>query len=526
MIDTVPWANDLAAVVGEHGARIAVCDGADALTFAAMAGRAASLAALLHAAGVRHGEPVASSLRNSIDAVWVSVGLRLAGVAETPLNTAYSDAEKDYCVGLSGAKRVVTTAAQAPSFRALGCAVTVVEDVPASGGDLAALPAVPGAAWGRILFTSGTTGRPKAIVYTHASRWIGSLLQRAHFETMPGPGSAVLLMTPFVHGAGLLTQGFHDRGGTAWLLDGVDMPRVRDALDHGRVDHVFAPPTPLAKIVGAYDGRRIDGIRTIFCGTAPLLPSLYAKVRAVFGPVVRVTYGKTEIINPITVLPPAATDAYYAEPAQGDGVCVGWPGTGVEVQIRDETGAVLGVDAVGEVFLRGRHMYHGHLDEAGFHLPPGDGFHDTGDLGRIDSRGRLHLVGRLADVIKSGGYKIHPEEIERVLTGTAGTGAVSVVSLPSEYWGEIIVAVAETDDTMWPDRARAALAGTARFKHPRALLMVPDLPRNAQGKVMRRSVRDRILAEWRMVDGPYPSLERRSEPCVSAAPLKGASSDA
>lgn len=507
MIGTIPWAADLAAVVGEHGDRTAVHDGTRGITFTAMAERAARLAVELHREGVRPGEPVASSLRNSIDAVWVSVGLRIAGVAETPLNASYSADEKAYCIAIAGVKRVVTTAAQASAFRDLGCQVLAVEDVPDAPGDLSALPPVPGGAWGRILFTSGTTGRPKAIVYTHASRWIGSILQRAHFETMPGPGSAVLLMTPFVHGAGLLTQGFNDRGGTAYLLDGVDMARVRDALDNGRVDHIFAPPTPLAKIIGEYGDRRIEGIRTIFCGTAPLLPSLYAKARAMFGPVVRITYGKSEIINPITVLPPSATDAYYTDAEQGDGVCVGWPGTGVEIQIRDETGTPLPVDTVGEVFLRGRHMYLGHLDANGFHDLPADGFHDTGDLGRIDGRGRLHLVGRLADVIKSGGYKIYPDEIERVLTGTAGTGAVSVVSLPSEYWGEIIVAVAETDDPDWPERARAALAEIARYKHPRALLMLPELPRNAQGKIMRRTIREIVLQRWRVVDGPYPSLE-------------------
>ncbi|MGE0221807.1 MAG: class I adenylate-forming enzyme family protein [Acetobacteraceae bacterium] len=507
MIDTIPWAADLAAVVGEHGQLTAVHDGDRGISFTDMAGRAARLAMMLREAGATPGEPVASSLPNSIEAVWVSIGLRIAGVAETPLNAGYSDDEKAYCVGIAGVRRVVTTSAQAAAFASLGCAVITVEDMPDTPGSLTALPPVPGNAWGRILFTSGTTGRPKAIVYTHAARWIGAILQRASFETMPGPGSAVLLMTPFVHGAGLLTQGFHERGGTAHLLNGVDLPRVRDTLDHGRVDHIFAPPTPLAKIVADYEGRRIEGIRTIFCGTAPLLPSLYAKARAMFGPVVRVTYGKTEVINPITVLPPRATDFYYAEAAQGDGVCVGWPGSGVEVQIRDETGAVLGTDEVGEVFLRARHMYHGHLDANGFHPLPADGFHDTGDLGRIDARGRLHLVGRLADVIKSGGYKIYPDEIERVLTGTAGTGAVSVVSLPSEYWGEIIVAVAETNDAGWPDRAQAALAAIARFKHPRALLMQSELPRNAQGKVMRRTVREMVLQHWRVVDGPYPRLE-------------------
>lgn len=509
MIDTVAWGRDLAAVVGEHGSRIAVTDGDRDLTFAAMAGKASRLATILHQAGAGHGEPVASSLRNSIDAVWASVGLRIAGVAETPLNAGYTDAEKEYCVRVAGVRRVVTTRAQAPLFQGFGCEVFAVEDVPDDPADPASMPNVPGDAWGRILFTSGTTGRPKAIVYTQASRWIGSLLQRAHFETMPGPGSAVLLMTPFVHGAGLLAQGFHERGACAYLLDGVDMPRVRDALDGGRVDHIFAPPTPLARILSEYDGRVVPGIRTIFCGTAPLLPALYQRARATFGPVVRVTYGKTEMINPITVLPPVETDAYYIEPRHGDGVCVGWPGTGVEIEIRDDSGQALGVDGVGEVFLRSRHMYHGHLDANGFHPLPADGFHDTGDLGRIDAAGRLHLVGRLADVIKTGGYKIYPEEIERVLTGTAGTGAVAVLAVPSDYWGEIVIAVAETNDPGWPDRARAALGDIARFKHPRALLTVTELPRNAQDKVLRRAIRDDVLRRWQVIDGAYPRLEPR-----------------
>lgn len=504
---TIPWGSDLATLVRRFGPLPAVHDATGTMSFAEMAGRAAALAQHLRALGIPPGEPVASSLRNGIPVVWVSVGLRLAGVAETPLNAAYTQDERAHCLGVAGARRVVTTRSQVADFTALGITPIAIEDLPDTHADPATLPPVPAEAWGRIIFTSGTTGKPKAIVYTHAARFIGNLLQRASAETTPGPGSCVLLMTPFVHGAGIITQAFHDHGAAVLLLDGVDLPRVQQALDAGAVDHLFAPPTPLAKIIAAYGERTIPGLRTIFCGTAPLLPSLYAKARAMFGPIVRITYGKSEIINPITVLPPAATDAYYADPAHGEGVCVGWPATGVEVEIRDEDGQPLAAGAIGQVFLRGRHMSCGHLDASGFHPLAEDGFHDTGDLGRIDAEGRLHLVGRLADVIKSGGYKIYPDEIERALTGTAGTGAVSVVSLPSEYWGEIIVAVAETDDPAWPDRAQSALSALARYKHPRALLTLAELPRNPQGKIMRRTIREIVLERWRVIDGPHPRLE-------------------
>ena len=509
MLTSIPWAKDLAAISHEFADGIAVSDGTNELTFRALADRAASVAHLLLAKGMRPGDPVATSLRNSIPAVWATTGLRIAGAGDTPLNASMSDAEREYSIGLSGAKIVVTTRAQAESFRRLGCDVICIEDVPEEAGDLMSLPNVPAEAAGRISFTSGTTGKPKAILTTHGARWIANLLQRASFAHMPQPGDRVLLMTPFVHGAGILTQGFNDRGATAVLLDGVDLAKVGPQLDSGTITYLFAPPTVLAKILSVYEGKRIEGIRTIFCGTAPLLPSLYHKARAVFGPVIRVTYGKSEITNPIATLSPVETDAYYSGPIEGDGVCVGFPGTGVEIEIRDEDGTVLPGGEIGEVHLRGRHMSSGHFDQTGFIPLPPDGFHATGDFGRFDARGRLYLIGRVADVIKSGGYKIHPDEIERALSGTAGTGAVSIVTLPSEYWGEVIVAVAETEDAGWPERARAALGELARHKHPRAFLMFPELARNAQGKIMRRTIRETVLATYTLTDGPYPVLEPR-----------------
>ncbi|HLJ18860.1 MAG TPA: hypothetical protein VKU84_01610, partial [Stellaceae bacterium] len=187
--------------------------------------------------------------------------------------------------------------------------------------------------------------------------------------------------------------------------------------------------------------------------------------------------------------------------------CVGWPGPGVEVEAWREDGSRCDTDEVGEVHLRARHMLAGHIDEAGFHPLPPDGYHATGDFGRIDARGRLHLVGRTADVIKSGGYKIYPEEIERALAGTAT--AVAVTTVPSEYWGEIVVAVAEDAPSDWETRARAAAEILASYKRPRAYLTFESLPRNPQGKIPRGKIRSAILERFRVIDGPRPVLAPR-----------------
>lgn len=506
MITLIPWSSGLRTQADCFGDLVAVSDGERALTYRELAGKASAVAERLLALGTKPGEPVATFLRNSIPATWASYGVKISGAAETPLNPALTPDERRYCVELAGAKRVVTTAAEAPLFEALGITAITVESLADAVGDPRHLPPVPAQAWGRIIFTSGTTGRPKAIVHTHEARWIANLLQRATFPHAPAPGTRCLLMTPYTHGAALIATAFFDHGAGVVLLDGIDLPKVERALEDG-VDHVFAPPTVLAKLTRAFQGRHFPKVRVLFCGTSTLTPALYQRARVLFGPVIRVTYGKSEVVNPITVLPPAATERYYREETAGEGACVGWPGPGVEVEIWNEDGSRCGTDEIGEVQLRARHMLCGHIDGGGFHPLPVDGFHATGDLGRIDKQGRLHLVGRTADVIKSGGYKIYPEEIERVLAPTAGT--VAVTTLPSEYWGEVIVAVAENAPADWEARARAAAECLAKYKWPRAFLTVAALPRNPQGKVPRAKVRAEILESYELKDGPRPELVKR-----------------
>jgi malonyl-CoA/methylmalonyl-CoA synthetase len=139
-----------------------------------------------------------------------------------------------------------------------------------------------------------------------------------------------------------------------------------------------------------------------------------------------------------------------------------------------------------------------------------DEFHATGDLGYLDARGRLHLVGRAADVIKTGGYKVAPEEVERALSPAFRPGEVAAVGIPSEHWGEVIVAAIERAPPGWREEATKVAATMTAYKRPRAFIELDELPRNAMGKVRRAAIRDHVLQHYRLVDGPHPRLEPRA----------------
>ena len=507
MPELLPRATALAVVARRFADRIAVTDRSGAISYDALFRKAAGLAHDLVAAGVRPGEPVASVVRNSIGSVWAGYGVALSGAADLALNPDLNEADRRHCLGMGRVRHVVTTNGEAGFFEGLGLKVHRVEQVGERPLVADELPGTSMEDWARVGFTSGTTGLPKGIVTTQRGRWMGNLLQRATMPHRPGSDSRLLLMTPFSHGASLLTFAYMDVGGSVVLLDGVDTDHVIGLIRRGEVDEMFAPPTVLAKIVAAAEGTSLPGLKTIYCGTAVLSPRLYARARAIFGPVIRITYGKTEVVNPITVLEAPETEAWYAEGGKHADACVGWPASGVEITIDGQSGAAPGT--VGEVRIRAQQMMAGTIRPEGYEpLLPGD-FHETGDLGYFDDRGRLHLTGRVADVIKSGGYKVAPEEVERVLSVALGRGEVAVFGIDSEYWGQVIVAVAENPAPGWEEVIRAATAGMTQHKRPRALLAMPELPRNAMLKISRKAVRDYVLAGHRLVDGPRPVLEPR-----------------
>ena len=502
-LNVIPWSSDLKNLAARFGEATAVATSDARLSYRELSVRAHALAARLAQLGITPGQAVATSLPNSVQAVWASYGVTLSGAAETPLSAGYTDAEIAWFAALARFRVVVTTKARAAAFAAMDFTPIAVDDIEASdqspfAGDKGALPPVDSGVWGRILSSSGTTGEPKAIVYTHERRWLAHTLLKAALPFTPQPGARLLLMTPFPHGASLMSFAWLDYGGEVILEAGVDAGRIRPLLERGDVEAVFAPPTVIAKLAESFGEQHFRGVRCVFTGTQTLTAALYAKARALFGPVVRITYGKAELINPITVLDPADTETLFSNEAINEGACVGWPAPGVEIEIRAE-----------EIHLRGRHMSIGFIDSTGFHDHGVDGFHATGDIGQIDEHGRLWLKGRMADVIKTGGYKVHPQEIEAALSALDECGQVCIASLPSDYWGEVIVAVTEQARGDWRGQCETRLAQLSKHKRPRAYIELDRLPRNPQGKISRRQLREAILCYHELIDGPHPRLVKK-----------------
>lgn len=494
----IHWAALQATLVQRFGPRVAVTDEAGSISYRDLFARAAGIGLALLAGGVRPGALVATYLRNGRAAVAASYAIMLAGGCETPLNIAYTEQERAETLEIAGCRLVICAAAHAGAFRALGCQVFAVEDIPPAPLDPADFPAVDAELPSRIGFTSGTTGLPKAIVYRQSTRFLANMVLQTSLPWLPHGGERVLLMTPWAHGASLQSFAWLDQGGEVVLLDGVKLDIVERLLAEGRIAALFAAPTVLAKLAASFPGRRFEGVRTVFTGTAPLPPAIYEQAKAMFGPVIRLTYGKTEVFNPIAVLTQDETERYYAEGAAEDGsCCVGWAGPGVELAIGEDQ----------EILIRAAHMSDGTLVDGVVKPWREDGFHATGDIGRIDEKGRLHLLARMSDAMKSGGYKIYPQEVERALEPVFGAG-ITVVGLPSGYWGEIVVAVAESPAEGWVQRAKAAVDGLASYKRPRFHLAVEALPRNGQGKIVRRQLIAQLQAGWRLEDGPRPRLER------------------
>ncbi|HYG88841.1 MAG TPA: malonyl-CoA synthase [Azospirillum sp.] len=463
--------------------------------FFAHAGR---LANVLRSLGVEPGNRVAVQVEKSVDALALYVACVRAGVVYLPLNTAYTAAEVGYFVTDAEPRLLVCR----PSFRAEAEAVAKavgasVETLGAKGdgslleraaeqsdsfADYAANPDDLAA----ILYTSGTTGRSKGAMMTRNNLAANAIALAQIWRFTPDDVLLHALPIYHTHGLFVATNVVLQAGASMLFLPRFDADDVVRLLP--RATTMMGVPTFYTRLLD-HPGLTPDLVRHMrlfISGSAPLLESTHAQFAARTGHRILERYGMTE------------TGMNTSNPYEGDRIAgtVGFPLPEVEVRITDpESGAILGPDEVGVIEVRGPNVFKGYwrMPEKTAAELRADGFFITGDVGKVDTRGYVHIVGRAKDLIISGGFNVYPKEIELAIDALDGVKESAVFGVPHPDFGEAVSAavVLEPGASLTGAEIQQALQPVlAKFKHPKQVIILPDLPRNTMGKVQKNLLRE------------------------------------
>lgn len=432
--------------------------------------------ARLFARGVRAGDRLALLSANRPEGVFLLFAVRRVGATLVPLNARLTSAE---LTGLLEQLNPVHRLASEALADRLGECWTIEALAGERPGEVP--PRVePPEVWA-MLFTSGTTGRVKAVELTEralrASAW-------ASGENLGAdPGQHWLGNLPLFHVGGIaMAIRCALYGCTLELESRFDLDRAIAALRGPSITHVSLVPQTLTRVLEAGPLRFSSNLRALLIGGGPSRPEVLAEARTHGLPVLQ-TYGLTEACSQV------ATERLL----DADGLTSGPPLTGVRVRIVSAEGADLPPGHEGEIQVRGDTVMRGYFrNPAATEKALAGGWLHTGDIGLLDERGRLQIFARRSDLILSGGENIYPAELEQVLAGHPAVAEVAVLGVPDARWGQVPVAVLvprqpAAEPAALEDWCRARLAG---FKVPRRWIWVDVLPRNAGGKVDRAALRD------------------------------------
>ncbi len=476
------------------GEEPAVIVGREATTWAQLDTRVSALALLLREEyGVAFGDRVLVNATNSVACIEILLACFRLGAVWCPCNWRLTPAEVATQAKVAGPRLFVSDEAFGGHREAVGGAalLTGYGDLifPWMGRDL------PNADVRRddpcwLFFTSGSTGRPKGVVLTHGQLTF-TILNHLH-DLMPGitHHDRSLVVAPLSHGAGMhfLTQ--LAAGARSVILEGaLDPAAVWEAVERHRIGNMFTVPTIVKRLVEHPDAHRRDhrSLRHVIYAGAPMYAEDQRVALDVLGPVLVQYYGLGEVTGAITVLRPEDH-----VPARL-GSC-GVERTGMEVRIMDEAGAVLPPGETGEVCVTGPAVCAGYwsnqeANAAAFR----EGWFRTGDIGHMDGQGYLYLTGRRSDMYITGGSNVHPREVEEVLLTHPAVGEVAVIGVPDHDLGEVGWAVVVAREEVGEAAILGWLEGrVARYKWPRRVVFVPEIPKSGYGKVTRALLRQML----------------------------------
>lgn len=340
-----------------------------------------------------------------------------------------------------------------------------------------------------IVYTSGTTGKPKGAMIAHANLCAGALYYRDAAEL--GSGSGVLGAAPLFHVTGLSGHiGAAIASARPLVLCFRFSPEtVFDAVERWKPSFVVASVTAFAALIDSpsFAREKVASLRTAFSGGAPIPPALHGRIREATGLYLRNVYGLTETTAPVLAAP--AGEETPVDIASG-ALSVGRAVPGTVVRIATESGEAAAAGEIGEILVSGPSVVEGYWGkpEATAEAMQADGFR-TGDVGLQDADGWFYLVDRKKDMIIASGFKVWPREVEDVLYTHPAVREAAVVGVPDSYRGETVKAVVSLRPGATVDADELAAfckARMAAYKYPRIVEVVAELPKNAAGKILRR----------------------------------------
>ncbi|MFI8214839.1 long-chain fatty acid--CoA ligase [Streptomyces sp. NPDC085932] len=477
--------------------RTALIHGAHTVSYGTLHARTTRLAHALRARGVRRGDRVAYLGPNHPSYLETLFAAGTLGAVFVPLNTRLAGPEIAYQLADSGAKALV----HGPSHTGLVAGLPSSTDVRVhleTGAEYEA--ALAGASAEPvdepvgpddtciIMYTSGTTGRPKGAMLTHGNLTWNAV--NVLVDTDLVADERALVSAPLFHTAGLnmLTLPVLLKGGTCVLVEAFDPEATLEMIERHRITFMFGVPTMFDQVARhpRWPDADLSSLRILTCGGSPVPTPLIARYQE-RGLTFLQGYGMTE----------AAPGTLFldAEHAVGKAGSAGVPHFFSDVRVVRPDLTPVGVGEVGEVVVRGPHVmpgYWGLPEETAASFA--DGWFRSGDAARVDEDGYVHIVDRLKDMIISGGENVYPAEIEDRLLAHPGIAECAVIGVPDDTWGEVprAVVVPREGAALDPDEVLASLTGClAKYKIPKSVVVADALPRTASGKLLKSRVRTR-----------------------------------
>ena len=471
------------------------------LSWRALDERVDGVARGLAGLGLAPGDRVALQLDNTLDFPVAWFGVLRAGLVAVPVNPGYTAEELGHVLAGSGARAVVVDPGGAARVDALRAGLPALEHVvvaggPAPGGltldDLARTggPPVDTARGGddlaAVLYTAGTSGRARGAMLSHRAL-LANLEQTARLEPpVATPDDVVLLVLPLSHVYGLnaALDVVARAAATGVLVERFDPVETAEVVRRTGVTVVpGAPPVYVAWSMLPDVREALAGVRLFLSGAAPLAPEVQQRFRSATGHDVHEGYGLTE------TAPVLATTLVGGAAKPGS---VGRPLPGVELRLREESGAEAEDGDPGEIVVRGPNVFSGYWPD-GADGPDADGWFATGDVAYADADGDLHLVDRRRELVLVSGFNVYPREVEEVLLRHPDVAEAAVLGTPHPYTGESVKALVVPRPGAQPaaeELIEHCATSLARFKCPTAVELVAALPRTATGKVSKARLRE------------------------------------